>query len=773
MKVGKKMNRWIYLSVALLVLAAFTMVGCSGDDGTAGIAGAPGAPGAPATVDQIGTVVDARLASTTQAIAAAQPESCSVCHAGAGDKHQASYNELYQDGVIKVTNLAYAYAAGTATLTFQMKKAGVNFDCTQADSLGSYYAAYDGTGFPSDLSLMGTKTYDATTNVCTSTKTFTAAGDIAAAAGISASNGIIQLYGVDEVLYKNSVKHISSGKYPFAAILKLGTVNYTSAANVSGCEKCHTKPYLKHTYIYGAVNGTDDFYTCKGCHYDNRTGGHTAWQLLVDDVAAYAAQNGVPTAAQKTKYAYKAKLMNDVHMSHAMEFGYPQSMANCATCHAGKLAATTTDANFNLETCKSCHPVTGVGGTEAHRAPALATVIPHGIPFDEICNTCHKAGGIAPEFKTIHTGYNKMIYADAVGTKYSAAITASIDSASLSAANVLTINFSAAGSAGGLNAANIVPTVMVGLYGYNTKDFLVSPHGKTIDTARDLEWAVGTTNARFTTVSAANGSWVVTADLSKWADKIATGAVKRAEIAIMPTLKNTAGVTVALNAPSRTYNLVTKAFDDTFYSPIVKVTTGCNNCHDALATTFHAADRGGNIVVCRMCHTTASGGSHLEMQSRSIDSYVHAIHSFQPFDVGRALSSGGVDFTDPVQALHYSHKIESDYPTFGITNCQSCHNAGTYNVPAQSKSMPGVLSKANDTLANGGLARNIGAVPSYVAGPASRACGSCHRTELINEDKAGELASFNQHTKGGGFLVEATDSTVFDSLVTKMMGMFK
>ena len=29
--------------------------------------------------------------------------------------------------------------------------------------------------------------------------------------------------------------------------------------------------------------------------------------------------------------------MNDVHMSHAMEFPYPQSMSNCVTCHEGKL----------------------------------------------------------------------------------------------------------------------------------------------------------------------------------------------------------------------------------------------------------------------------------------------------------------------------------------------------------------------------------------------------------------------------------------------------
>ena len=143
-------------------------------------------------------------------------------------------------------------------------------------------------------------------------------------------------------------------------------------------------------------------------------------------------------------------------------------------------------------------------------------------------------------------------------------------------------------------------------------------------------------------MSAAGGSWEVVADLSTWADLIADGTVKRVEIAVIPTLEDADGVTLALDAPSRTFDLGANDFDDDFYSPIVEVEDGCENCHDALATNYHSPDRGGNIVVCRMCHITKSGGSHLEMQSRSIDSYVHAIHSFQAFDIG------DIDFADPV-----------------------------------------------------------------------------------------------------------------------------
>ncbi len=75
-----------------------------------------------------------------------------------------------------------------------------------------------------------------------------------------------------------------------------------------------------------------------------------------------------------------------------------------------------------------------------------------------------------------------------------------------------------------------------------------------------------------------------------------------------------------------------------------------------------------------------------------------------------------------------------------------------YNVPDQSKSLAGILS-ASAVIS--GTDRAIGEVPSYVTGPASRACGACHRATLINEDNASELMSFNQHTNMGGYLIEA------------------
>jgi hypothetical protein len=83
------------------------------------------------------------------------------------------------------------------------------------------------------------------------------------------------------------------------------------------------------------------------------------------------------------------------------------------------------------------------------------------------------------------------------------------------------------------------------------------------------------------------------------------------------------------------------------------------------------------------------------------------------------------------------------------------------------------LSASNSPLE--GWDRDIGEVPEYVTGPASRACGSCHRVALINEDEASELVSFNQHTKQGGYLIEAgeDDLATLMTVIDDIMAYFK
>ena len=151
---------------------------------------------------------------------------------------------------------------------------------------------------------------------------------------------------------------------------------------------------------------------------------------MVDDPVAWG--NG--DSAEIPAYAYTANVMNDTHMSHAMEFPYPQSMANCATCHEGKLDLITDDDFFVAKTCKSCHPVqsTPVEYVQPKRAPALEDIwIEEDVTFHDIdmtCNDCH--GSSAQSFGEIHTGYDEEIYT-ADGERYSELYTADLTSVSM------------------------------------------------------------------------------------------------------------------------------------------------------------------------------------------------------------------------------------------------------------------------------------------------------------------------------------------------------
>jgi len=845
---------------AIVVSAFLVMTGCGSD-------GKDGKDADPAVLNDLQSQID----NLSDGLADVRPEACVLCHddsgslAKSGAQHQLDYEEYYQDQAIRVINLAYSNNGTQDIVTFDMFKKdelGVYqpFDCRLAtsnpapdisDALSINWVKYDSTtrrfsdGASSAFwrSIGGTLTYDGNGG-CTSTKAQSTLGDL------SGLNGHIVVFGRDETL--TQVGHVSSPKFPFAAMIKTGTpgTDYVSVANSSGCENCHTRPFLKHTYIYGEVstnvtdladpgNDGNDFYACKTCHLDARSGGHPDWQFMADDPELHAKVLAGDTLTSEeqavvddvdAKYAYKTRLMNDVHMSHAMEFGFPQSMRNCVTCHKDKLAETIQADNFLPETCISCHSIDGLVAKMKGTAAAPITVHnqfadPDGdgiITVSEAdtlrskkCYACHSpsdyvgpdgtdygpsgtgTAGAGPEFSTIHSGYEPKIYTDD-GTKYSEALKVSVDSAAFdSATNKLTVEFSALEVTPGTTTANpaaladydaadIEPTVMIGPYGYDARQYIVYPHGSDADGNRLLEYDIGgKSNPRFTEVDTGDpASWEVVVDMSMWSDMIASGAIRRLEIGVMPQLAhptwkepNYRGdlvpVLLAMNAPSRTFDITVPAsgaflnqypdVPDGVEDDIVDVLGGCNTCHDALATTFHSAQRGGNIKICKMCHVPSQPGSHLEMQSRSIDSYVHAIHSFQEFDFG------DIDFSDPVEAAEHQHTLSSEFPRFGIKNCESCHFPGKYGVPDQSKSLPSV-NAGNDV--NNTTDRKIGTVPQYVMGPAARACGACHRAQMLRADDADKLAAFNDHVRTFGYLVENGDG-VWETVVDKIMTIFE
>jgi OmcA/MtrC family decaheme c-type cytochrome len=768
-------------------------------------------------------------------------ERCGSCHATTGSHHQAQYNKFTDaptlvaaiESVVSTPNAGTTPQTFKSVVTFNLKKGGAPYG--DATLSGLAQKRYMGTKYDP-----ATRTFETASAISYGSLKSLGGGRYtveAAAAKFApeASSSFIYFYFAEP---STIVPPVAGGHYNLyenvASVAKAyGTLDFVSAAPSRNCEKCHGAPYQKHGYRAGFVAGVPDMVPCKACHHDQRVGSHKDWQCLAEDPAAYAGGTCDTKPEWTPQYDYVASTMNDTHMSHAMEFAYPQSMANCVTCHEnpaqpGKVMTNfLTDANMKLATCKSCHPVTATTASTGAPplTPAIGTapavgfkqgVLPAhhsaSLMFGMDCNGCHADNALSidpathvvtyggavdgvgpffdfgtgpvyvPLFKEIHNGYDHRIYADAAGTKFSSSIKASITAASFnSATKKLSVSFKVDGAAAD---ALIKPTVVISLYGYDTKDFIVGGHASqpAPDGKRNLEWAEAASgNSPRLTVTpavatAGNVTWTAEADLTLWAAYLADGRVKRAEVGILPVmgLAQNAAVSdtnpeIAVAGVSKTFDLVGNALvaDAEAYGRNITNTAKCNKCHEALAIEFHHPAYGSaGVVGCRLCHVVGSGGSHLEMQSRSIDSYVHSIHSMQPFDIG------DIDFADPVAAMRYSHHTESTYPNFTTLNCESCHNPGTYNAPANDKSLPGILSAADAVTTK---TRAIGGVSSAVVGPGSRACGGCHRAELVNEDDAAGLAAFDAHTSDtwGGYREEPGTATTLDVIIAKLKAFFE
>jgi OmcA/MtrC family decaheme c-type cytochrome len=792
--------RWAW-SILVVCTMAFALGGCDGDDGAAGAAGSGGPPG-PIGPPGPGVVPD----TVAAAIDAASVESCSTCHSGAGDNHYAEYAKFTDASTFALTIDSVVTAPDGAggfnlTLDFSITHDGAPYIdavglAPSVDMVSFYTVTYDsGTGefsktptgeyFPSLNSPAPASNGDGTYTIQKNNMGI----DLAALAG----GAIIGKIGMDvlDIEDKQAGKRLTMYADLSTDAYTVGDINtFESVANVESCEACHGSPYRKHGNYDAMITGTPDFLYCKACHTDDRAGGHEDWQYMVDDPLGWATD--VPATGD---YAYQAVLMNDVHMSHAMEFPYPQSMANCATCHEGKLAQVTDDTLFTADTCQSCHVLQGIeawpedaGATlegqyaQPHRPPPLEFLWTragvegfHNIGLD--CTVCHETViDVAPTFAEYHDGYDDHIY-DAAGQKYSDVNTVSVNTVTRSG-DLLTVGFTATNPA-------ISPTLAISFYGWDTKHFIVPAHerdGNGIDCPHssrpgcNIEWSPGSTKPFFTEDAASvAGDWLVTFDMSLFQavktdaipQLIADGAVKYAEITILPMLE-VGTEDVVLEAVSTSYDLGGSLIvEDYFQGANASVDIEkCNACHDTLGSTFHAGrGRGGDSMqTCKTCHATTFPGSHLELASRSIDSYVHAIHTFQPFDEDDVAAADDPVF-DARNAQHKSHV----FPYFTALACEGCHVAGTYNAPDQSKSMPGVL-RASWDIAD----RNIGTVPEYVTGPASRACGACHRANMIIDDRAGDLASFNAHTDAFGTLEENDDEDlILFGIIDKIMSMFQ
>lgn len=811
-------KRWAW-SILVVSTLAFAFAGCEGDTGPQGPAGPAGADGADGADGQDG------LDGGDATAQAAQLESCATCHSGAGDGHQSIYDPYTTPTVFAMTFDSIASVADGVggfdfTLNFTITKDGAAYidgdTLPLLDDFDVYVVEYDSVtgdflqsvgGFPSlsrdNVVSNGDGTYTLTQNLAADPTAYTGGAIVGRLA-----DDLLDI--ADATAPRmNMYAENASASFPIGDI-----ATYVPAAAVDGCVACHNAPYRKHGNLEAIVAGVPDFVLCKGCHSVDSDGGHQEWLHEADNPLGWANGDAL-TPEEETLYAYQRTLMNDVHMSHGMHLPYPQSMQNCATCHQGaQLTQVLDDTNFTGETCQSCHPVRGIDTwpdelyERPHRAPALDYLWQRGadLTFHDItsdCQSCHGAG-VSQSLTAYHSGYDVNI-TDPAGVRYADQYTVSIDSVTMTG-DLMTVDFSSSDPA-------VVPELLVSFYGWDTKHFIVGSHERDsndVDCPHAFrpgckmeyvpESSGGDPNPLFTEDAAsAPGAWIVTLDVSalqltKTDDiptLIADGVIRKAEIGITPELNlaDVGGddVDVVLKAADATYELGSNQLvADYFKGTAATVSIDkCNACHDSLASSFHAeSGRGGDgIEVCKHCHTTTFPASHMEMASRSIESYVHTIHSFQDFDVDDTFET-----YDQVFTKRYDAHIHHRFPHFTITNCESCHVEGTFNVPDQSQSLFGVLQTSFEPLTWYGVdevtgvpfedpaGRNISSsIPEFVTGPASRACGSCHRAERIKEDLAGDLTSFNAHTDSFGTFAEndEDDDAVLFDIIFEIMEIFE
>ena len=231
--------------VAILVLATMVATASTGSNTSAAPAPQAGTPAA--------------SAATSKPVSSAISDS--------GSEHQAYYNQLYQDGVIQVSDITYAFKANpdTTTVTFKLLKNGQPIDPKlRWTTLSIYWVPFKDGKFQFEpaadrLSLKGKITVGRQGH-----------GHQHADRAGEGRQGLRRLHRREQDRRScwwstaamgrsgpSRAPRVAQNKYPFAGLLQTGTVSTTSRRPmIAGCVKCHTDPYLKHGYIYGRSTAT-------------------------------------------------------------------------------------------------------------------------------------------------------------------------------------------------------------------------------------------------------------------------------------------------------------------------------------------------------------------------------------------------------------------------------------------------------------------------------------------------------------------------------------
>jgi OmcA/MtrC family decaheme c-type cytochrome len=742
----KNVLRWFLVAT---LTATLGLVGCSGDDGSNGTNGLSAYEIA---VNNGFTGTEIEWIASSEGV---QPESCAICH----DAKSIHDTALTEDETVFTGSVTseVVNADGSASMTFNVQENGANYTggFKDAATQGAYSAnAYVATLTAGEwvqgasITLVSSGVPNAT-NQTDLVETDAANGNYTMnfPAGSAVSGQVNRLVFYARV-YRDTDDDHANDHDDYRSFLNLevddiptGLATKDLVSN-DACFQCH----FKGNYI--AHGGRADEMFCVVCHNPDYMNNDSS---LTNGIRFNLVNliHGVHNSEINSGY----DVSRGDDGSRIANFGFPQSMSNCATCHktAAQLAAATAETNFKASLCKTCH-----GGADK---PFSINNLP--FPSDVIkafhstyteatnCQGCHVTGGIAPILSQIHDGYDKVKELGKDIAYYTPEVTVNGNTVTIvwgayqvstgTAYNVLNLDPAAGpvflGDPADRRLADGTYTsqgarILVGAYGWGTNDIAAYD-----DVSKKADLLANST------YDAATGKATTTVTLSRVvpADVSATRGV--VGIIGIPQIS---GEDASVKSVTADFN-----FDNTTVTPSDDIAnnSGCNTCHDQIL--MHEGDSHGHTTVgevkaCKICHNPSGASGHFAQQSKSFKDYVHLLHAGQP-------------------AAGETEGIE--YPG-NLKNCAACHDADKYAVPDQTKSLGGVVSGFYDATTGKLSGKN------NITGPAAIACGGCHKANLFEEGGDDAVTAFNAHTKTMGYRV-STGVLSFQDLIDSVFNLLK
>ncbi len=698
----------------LAFTCAFMLVGC-GDDGSDG---APGSDAdASAMIAELQAQLDAGLITIAEyeaAIAALQAdlkvssvktESCSTCH------DAASIHQPEEHPTVAATMTA-PVTGGSLVLTAVVKDAeGEPITGLTKTELATIYVMYDGATdlkraritsstayWAADVTVVETATAGTYTVTLANAETnITTTGGEAFA--FATSKGRSQL--IFEIGEYEPISNVMA--FPAS-----GDAARDAWVSNDSCIRCHGDYVFKqgHHGTNGEDNQGDGYLpvgveNCVTCHSYNDSG-----HRLTRYVHGIHNSKNMPDG----KFV-KSSTSSGVTTYDEFEADYPADMTSCVVCHkdgSGNLVASVMSQPASITLCQTCHR-----GDIDPFDTASASYDADDVKEQVIEDIFAKAGRTG----TIVSTHKTMVVTNGQDCSDCHTITDFHSGKSKENALAETIAY----KIDSVTVADGKATIK--WYAYNPNDdtkydlsLKTATTGKPLfihtapstDPVVDGVWllvgyyAAGTNdiigydsyyNASTTTI------WSVTTFGS---DKVATSVVPLSSTKIGTlTPSSTKGIIGIIGAPlvdgvgakvtsvTKDFNLSTGALTS---STAIANDAKCSNCHDNILLHAGRHTAIGNAIACRICHNPTSSAGHYAQQSRSLKSYVHAVHE------GQADSGTG-------------EILVTGYPNT-MADCSACHDAGTYSVPNQTKSLGGVVGTLGTSKAT--------------TGPASIACLSCH-----------------------------------------------